>query len=130
MPRLGKKGKHPNNTSKPAPAKHSRKENLTKDDISTIMEAVLDTMEACANPEPRSEHQTTHSSGCQVTCKNVDNHATHSQDNTRSHYLRERNTVNNVTDTKTGHLPETRDDTTSAADQDIDEYNYVLSTLT
>ena len=41
MPKSGKKGKHPR-YSESAPAKHGRKENLTKDNIPTIVEAILD----------------------------------------------------------------------------------------
>ena len=41
MLRSGNKGKRPNNISESALAKHSRKENLTKDDIPTIVEAIL-----------------------------------------------------------------------------------------
>ena len=40
MLKSGKKGKHPR-YSESAPAKHGRKENLTKENIPTIVEAVL-----------------------------------------------------------------------------------------
>ena len=41
-----KKGKQPSNTSDSGSAKHSRKENLRIDDIPTIVEAILDAMQA------------------------------------------------------------------------------------
>ena len=63
MLRSGKKGKRPNYSSESALAKSGRKENLTKDDIPTIVEAILNAMEACANPEPGSECLAIRSSG-------------------------------------------------------------------
>ena len=92
MPQPGRKGKRPNDGSKYAPAKRGRKENLTKDDIPTIMEAILDAMEACANTDRRSERPATRSSRCQVTRRS---------DNTGSHHARETSSIAN----------DTRDDT-------------------
>ena len=108
MPTLGKKGKCSNNINESAPAKHGRKENLTKDDIPTIVEAILNAMAARANPEPGSNHQANCSRGCLVT---------HRRNDTGSHHAKETSTTAN----------ETRHDNPSTADQDVD---YVLSTLT
>ena len=68
MSRSGRKGKLPNNGSKYAPAKCRRKDNLTKDDILTIVEAILNAMDASDNTNHRSERPATRSSGHQVTC--------------------------------------------------------------
>ena len=83
--RSGKRRKYPNN-SEPAPAKHGRKDNLTKDDIPTIKEAVLDAMEARANIEVGRDRQTICSSGRQVTL---------SSNYTRSHHGREMSSTAN-----------------------------------
>ena len=53
------KGKWPNNTTASDPAKRSRKENLTQDDIPSIVKAVMDAMHARAKPEIRGESHTT-----------------------------------------------------------------------
>ena len=82
MLRPGKNGKCPNNASKSAFAKHRRAENLTKDSIPTIMDAILNAIKTCANPEPGSECQTTHCSGHQVTCRNANTHTIHLHSNT------------------------------------------------
>ena len=79
MPRSGRKGKHPNKGSKYAPAKRGKKENLTKDDIPTIVEAVLNAMEARGNTNCGSEPTATRSSGRQVT---------RGSDNTGLHHAR------------------------------------------
>ena len=92
MPQPGRKGKCPNDGSDYALAKRGRKENLTKDDIPTIVEAVLDAMGACANTDRRSERPATCSSRRQVT---------HRSDNTGSHHARETSSIAN----------DTRDDT-------------------
>ena len=55
MPQSGRKGKRPNEGSECAPAKHGRRENLTKDDITAIVEAVLNAVEARGNINPRGE---------------------------------------------------------------------------
>ena len=108
--RSGKKGKRLNNISESVPAKHGRKENLTEDDIPTIVEAVLDTTGAHANPEPGSE--------CPAIC-NIIRRVTCRSNDTRSHHARETSSISN----------ETRDDNTSTINQDVDEYNYLLSTF-
>ena len=87
-----------------------KKENLTKDDIYTIVEAVLDVMEAYANPELESDLQTIPSSGCQITNRS---------DDIRFHHVRETKSIAN----------DTRADSPSTTDQDVGDYNYVLFTI-
>ena len=67
MPRSRRKGKHPNEGSEPAPAKRGRRENLTKDEIPAIVEAVLNAVEARGNTNPAVERPVTHSRGRQAT---------------------------------------------------------------
>ena len=119
MPRSERKGKCPNEGSKYAPAKHDRNENLTKHDILTIVEAVLNTMEAGGNTNHGSKCPATHSSRHQVT---------HGSNDTGSHHARK--TSRGITnDSRDDTANDTGDDTAGTIDQDVGEYNYVLSTL-
>ena len=67
MPRSGRKGKRPNEGSERTPAKRGRRENLTKDDIPAIVEAVLNAVEARGNTNPVVERPVTRSRGRQAT---------------------------------------------------------------
>ena len=57
MPTLTRKAKQANSSGESVPAKRTRKETLTKDNIPSIVKAVLDVMQT-HDPEPRGEHQT------------------------------------------------------------------------
>ena len=54
---MPKKAKRGNNSGESVPAKRTRKETLTKDDIPSIIKAVLDAMQT-HDSEPIGEHQT------------------------------------------------------------------------
>ena len=109
--RSGRKGKRSNEGSECAPAKRGRRENLTKDDIPAIVEAVLNAVEARGNTNSRVERPVTRSRGRQVTG---------GSENNGSCYARE---------ASSGIVNESRDDTASTTDQDVGEYYFVLSTL-
>ena len=93
------------------PAKRGRRENLTKDDIPAIVEAVLNAVDARGNTNPGDERPATRSRGRQVTG---------GSDNTGSRHARE---------TSSGFVNDSRDDTASTTDRDVGDYYYVLSTL-
>ena len=118
MPWSGRKGNYPNDGSKYAPAKRGRKENLTKDNIPTIVEAFFNTMEAGGNTNRGSECSATCSSGHQVT---------HRSNNTGSHHARKTSSIAN--NTRDDTVNDTRDDTAGTTDQDVGKYNYVLPTF-
>ena len=119
MPRSRRKGKCPNKGSECAPAERGRKENLTKDDIPTIVEAVLNAVEARGNTNPGGEHPVACSRKHQVTG---------GSDNTGSHHARETNS-GIANDSRDDTANDTGDDTAGTTDQDIGEYYYVLSTV-
>ena len=93
----------PNDGIKHAPAERGRKENLSKDNISTIVEAILNAMESCGHTNLGSECPATHSSGCPTTM---------------DHTIPEM-TLLMILELSLQAPPT----------QDIGEYNYVLSTL-
>ena len=111
MPRSWRKGKCPNEGSERPPNKRGRRDNLTKDDIPAIVEAVLNAVEAHGNTNPGVE--------CPVTCSRG-RQATDGSDNTGPRHVRE---------TSSGIVNDFRDDTASTSDQDVGEYYYVLCTF-
>ena len=119
MPRSGRKGQRPNEGSEYAPAKQGRKENLTKDDIPTIVEAVLNSLEAHGNTNRGSERPATRSSRCQIT---------RGSDDKGSHHARETSS-GIANDPRDDTANDTGDDTAGTTDQNVGEYNYVLFTL-
>ena len=102
------KGKRPSEGSECAPAKRGRRENLTKDDIPAIVEAVLNAVEARGNTNPGGERPVSRSRGRQVTGGVT----------TLDHTMAE---------TNSGVANDSTDDTAGTTDQDVGEYNYVLS---
>ena len=60
MPRTRGKGKRSSNATDFGPAKRARRDNLTQDDIPTIVKVVVEAMHARANAEPGGEDRTTH----------------------------------------------------------------------
>ena len=98
IPRTRGKGKRPSNATNFGPAKHARRDNLTQDDIPTIVEAGVEAVHTRANLEPGGEGHTTHHNtavqggsgtrcgagnrtrnGCQVTHDGTDSQDTQMQ---------------------------------------------------
>ena len=83
MPRAGKKESAPTmQANLPLPSTEEMRTRQRTAFLYTIMDAILNAIKTCGNPEPGSECQTIHSSGHQVTCRNANTHATHSHSNT------------------------------------------------
>ena len=138
MPRTGRKGKRPNSATDPGRAKRSRKESLTQDDIPAIVEAVVDTMRARANPESGGEGRSSTvtcggSTRCttnsqrrdrrQVTHVSADSRATQSHSEAvLLHATDSTGPTSEATDTDSDHVPAPRHNTESNMDQEIGEY--------
>ena len=125
MPRKAKRG---NSSGESVPAKRTQKETLTKDDIPSIVKAVLDAMQT-HDSEPIGERQTSQndavsesvgSGGRRTTRRNTDSPATQPQNETR---FRDSSTTIEVMDSDTSNALESRNDTKHTADQDIGKYN-------
>ena len=98
-----------NKGSECAPAKRGRRENLTKDDIPAIVEAVLNAVEARGNTNPGGECPVARSGGHQVTG---------GSDNTGSHHTRETNSgITN--DSRDDTANDTGDDTAGTTDRTL-----------
>ena len=119
MPRTGRKGKCPNKSEEYAPTKRDRKENLTKDDFPTIVEAVFNAMEDRGNTNRRSECPATCSRGRRVTSRRDDTGSRHARETSSSI----------ANDSRDDTAKDTGDDTAGTTNQDVGEYNYVLSTV-